>query len=150
MEVPPCVKIPDAQLTADKGSGRTRINLWGPKSKTREKTHLWPPRQLQWTRCPLWSERRRCISQHASTECCESWCRLPIAGMFERLEQSFRKLLKTVYNVAELRCSCELGEVQRQAQCQNDFCSEWLYYIMEAKGPPQVQGRIKTVWREKK
>lgn len=43
-----------------------------------------------------------------------------------------------------------MGEVHRQAQCQSDFCSECLYYIMEEKGPSQVQGRIKTAQREKK
>lgn len=43
-------------------------------------------------------------------------------------------------SAAELRRSDVLGGVHRQAQCQNDFCSEWLYYIMEEKGTSQVQG----------
>lgn len=42
-------------------------------------------------------------------------------------------------SAAEFRHSV-LGGVHRQAQCQNDFCLEWLYYIMEEKGTSQVQG----------
>lgn len=65
-------------------------------------------------------------------------------------ERRLQKVVNDGYDSAEFRRCRALGGVHRQAQCQNDFCSEWFYYIMEEKGPLQVQGRIKTARRERK
>lgn len=67
----------------------------------------------------------------------------------ERANGSLRKLFKTVIT-AEIRCCRALRKVHRQAQCQNVFHLEGLYYIMEEKSPSLVQGRIKTARTEKK
>lgn len=119
----------------------TCSNLSSPR-KEMHSTHPWRPRQLQSTRCPPWSARRRCISQHASVECCESWCRLPTARMFEIKRQEVAKMKWLQRGgIQMLRCT---GRSAQTSARPNDFCPEWLYYNMEEKGT--CQGCIKTAW----